>query len=103
MNIKAILLSVLFAIALPFSNMVNAEEQAPNSQHEGIKVTVNVNQASPQEIADLLKGVGIKKAQAIVDYRKEHGLFEKVEDLAKVTGIGEATVAKNYSRIQLSD
>lgn len=103
MNIKALLLSVLIAITLPFSSLVNAEETASNSKYEGIPITVNVNKASPQELADLLKGVGIKKAQAIVDYRKEHGLFQSVEDLAKVAGIGEATVAKNYSRIELVD
>lgn len=49
--------------------------------------SVNLNQASMDELVKL-KGVGDKKAQAIVAYRKQHGDFKSVEDLAKVKGIG---------------
>ncbi|EGU45528.1 hypothetical protein VII00023_06767 [Vibrio ichthyoenteri ATCC 700023] len=104
MNIKALFLSVVLAFSLPF-NAVLAEQksakQDENPKYEGIEIVVNVNQASAQEIADLLKGIGLSKAQAIVDYRDQQGLFERIEDLAKVRGIGEATVAKNVGRIEL--
>ncbi|GAK87653.1 DNA uptake protein [Vibrio ponticus] len=62
---------------------------------------MNVNQASAEEIADLLKGVGLKKAQAIVDYRQQNGLFKNVEELSNVKGIGSSTIEKNIDRIQL--
>ena len=32
--------------------------------------------------------------KAIVDYRKENGLFESIEDLMNVDGIGEKLFAK---------
>ena len=55
---------------------------------------VNINKASAQQIADALKGIGMAKAQAIVEYRKKNGKFKKAEDIVKVKGIGPATFAK---------
>ena len=62
---------------------------------------VNVNTATAQAIAKNLKGVGIKKAQAIVVYRKKHGNFKTIESLSKVKGIGFKTVEKNRANISI--
>jgi competence protein ComEA len=62
---------------------------------------VNVNQASPQEIAAALSGIGPAKAKAIVDYRTANGPFKSVQDLAKVKGIGQKTLAKLSQDIKL--
>ncbi|MDF5666479.1 ComEA family DNA-binding protein [Vibrio parahaemolyticus] len=70
-------------------------------QYEGIEITVNINTASAEEIATMLKGIGEKKAQSIVDYRTEHGPFKTAADLTNVKGIGEATIKKNEDRILL--
>ena len=40
-----------------------------------------------------LKGIGEKKALAVIAYREEHGGFESTEELMKVKGIGEKTFA----------
>jgi len=56
---------------------------------------VNINTADAPTIAKQLKGVGLKKAQAIVEYRKAHGDFKTIDDLANVKGIGLSTVSKN--------
>lgn len=64
-------------------------------------VSVNINDASAAEIAETLTGVGLAKAEAIVSYREEHGLFESVEQLEMVKGIGPATIEKNRTRIAL--
>ncbi|WP_162045958.1 ComEA family DNA-binding protein [Vibrio taketomensis] len=99
MNVKAVMLAIVVAL---FSTFAVANETAnDNAIHAGIEIVVNVNQAPAQEIADLLKGIGLKKAQAIVEYREQQGPFQSAEDLAKVKGIGEATVAKNLARIEL--
>jgi competence protein ComEA len=60
---------------------------------------VNINSADAVTLASAIKGVGEKKAQAIVKYRKEHGPFRSVDDLANVPGIGEKTVAKNRTNL----
>lgn len=63
---------------------------------------VNVNTANAETISAELKGVGLSKAQAIVDYRKKHGPFRNADDLSLVKGIGERTVELNRSDIQVS-
>ncbi|MFA9489317.1 MULTISPECIES: ComEA family DNA-binding protein [unclassified Mannheimia] len=62
---------------------------------------VNINTASTAELQDKLVGIGEKKAQAIVDYRTKNGNFKSIEQLAEVSGIGQATVEKNRANIVL--
>jgi len=52
---------------------------------------VNINTADAKTL-ETLDGIGPAKAQAIVDYRKQNGLFRSVEDLGKVDGIGDKTL-----------
>jgi competence protein ComEA len=49
---------------------------------------VNLNTATKDELV-ALPGVGPAKAQAIVDYRNQHGPFRSLDELRKVKGIGE--------------
>lgn len=63
---------------------------------------VNVNTASVDELATLHM-IGDAKARAIVAYREENGRFESAQDLTRVPGVGEATVARNLERIQFDD
>ena len=59
---------------------------------------INLNTASAAELAEL-KGIGEKKAQAIVDYREKQGKFTSVDQLAEVSGIGPATLDANRDMI----
>ena len=63
---------------------------------------VNVNTADAATIAAELKGVGLTKAQAIVEYREKHGPFERPDDLSLVKGIGARTVEMNRANIRVS-
>ncbi len=65
-------------------------------------MSVNINTADAELIADVLKGIGLKKAQAIVAWREQHGKFTAVEQLSEIKGIGESTLAKNAGRITLN-
>ena len=62
---------------------------------------VNVNSADAETISAELKGVGLSKAQAIVEWRKSNGPFKSADDLALVKGIGERTVEINRANIML--
>jgi competence protein ComEA len=53
---------------------------------------VNLNTASKADL-DSVKGIGPKKAEAIVEYRKKNGSFKTVDDLKNVPGFGEKSVA----------
>ncbi|TQQ48989.1 ComEA family DNA-binding protein [Vibrio cholerae] len=103
MQIKTKVVTLLLSLCLPtLPLLANAEETAPAAQVEdGIVITVNINTASAEELATLLKGIGLKKAQAIVDYREANGPFSNIDDLTNVKGIGEATVRNNATRILL--
>jgi competence protein ComEA len=63
---------------------------------------VNVNSADAESIAAELKGVGLSKAKAIVEYRKKHGPFRSAEDLTLVKGIGERTLDLNKDDIKVA-
>jgi competence protein ComEA len=64
---------------------------------------VNVNSANAEEIAESLKGVGLSKAEAIVNYRNENGEFKHVDELVNVKGIGIRTVDINREFILLDN
>jgi competence protein ComEA len=52
--------------------------------------TVELNTATATQLRTL-PGVGERTAQRIIEYREEHGGFERIEDLMNVRGIGERT------------
>jgi len=54
---------------------------------------ININKASAKEL-EVIKGIGPKLGQAIVQYRKAHGKFKKIEDLLNVKGIGPKLLEK---------
>lgn len=64
---------------------------------------VNINTADVQTLSTELKGVGEKKAQAIIDYRKEHGPFKSITDLSSVKGIGDKLLEDNADRITVGN
>lgn len=67
----------------------SGEERCPDSLMEG--EVIDLNSADVYEL-QRLPGVGEKRAQAIVAYREEHGLFRSVEELIEVSGIGEGVL-----------
>jgi len=64
-------------------------------------VKVNINTASVDQLTTL-KGIGQKKAEAIVAFRTEHGNFKKTEDIMLVKGIGPKMYEKlkNFITVQ---
>ncbi len=56
---------------------------------------VNINTASAEEL-DGLPGIGASTAQAIVNYRRQYGKFQRIDEITNVEGIGPAT----YDRIK---
>lgn len=71
--------AALLAIALVFSAGAFAQD------------TVNINEASAETLTTL-PGIGEVKAQAIVDDRESNGEFDSLEDLTRVSGIGQGTI-----------
>ena len=59
---------------------------------------INLNKATATEISQL-KGIGMKYAERIVEFRDKNGPFKQVEDLLKIQGIGPKILEKNKDRI----
>lgn len=80
---------------------VNSElAQAPTSQKKevGKEGKVNINTATVEELKTL-KGIGEKKAEAIIEYRKKNGSFKNKEELMKVRGIGKKLYESFQERV----
>lgn len=60
--------------------------------------SVNINKADENTLATL-KGIGIKKAQAIIEFRSRNGKFQSIDELLNVKGIGEHVLLANKQRI----
>ena len=55
---------------------------------------LDINKADAEAISSALSNIGPKKAEAIVQYRKEHGDFKSIKDLENVKGIGSTTASQ---------
>lgn len=77
------------------------ESPVAKVQSAAVEDKINVNTASADALAEILTGIGPKKAEAIVAYREANGPFKVVDDLLQVKGIGPATLEKNRDRISL--
>jgi competence protein ComEA len=62
---------------------------------------VNINTADAATLARELKGVGLARAQAIVEHRQKNGPFRSADDLTQVKGIGARVVDDNRANIRV--
>jgi len=80
---KCLVVCVLLGLFLSFLPFLQADSKAKSEK-------ININTASSTELQKLPR-IGAKIAQRIIDYRKAHGRFKKIEEIMKVEGIGEKT------------
>lgn len=67
------------------STATSAKKQVPHD--------VNINTAD-KELLTQLPGIGPVTADLILQYRQDNGQFTSIEELTKVKGIGDKTLAK---------
>ncbi|MDM5359796.1 helix-hairpin-helix domain-containing protein [Peribacillus sp. ACCC06369] len=78
-------------------SVVSSGNAASKGTSEG---RVNLNTAT-QEDLETLTGIGPSKAIAILEYRETVGKFKQVDDLKKVSGIGDKTFEKLQESISV--
>jgi competence protein ComEA len=86
MSNPLISLALAIALALPLTAAPTRAPRAPQRP-------VNLNTATTTELMQLPR-VGLKTAERIVAFRKQHGGFQRTEELMNVRGIGEKAFAK---------
>ena len=89
-------------IYVPSKEEVDFSVELPQLNQEGNAETglINLNTATLLQLQEL-PGIGPAKAQAIITYREENGLFKTVEDLLNISGFGEKTLEKLRAMITL--
>lgn len=103
MQIRTMLLPLVLALTAPAAWADTGSPRPVPGKAQAAQAApavgrVNVNTADVSTLARL-HGVGEKKAQAIVAYRKSHGPFNSLAQFEEVPGIGAAIIAKNKSAI----
>ena len=76
-------------------------ERPSKTQSQQKLSQVNINTASTRQLAAVLKGVGLKKAEAIIEYRQKFGPFKSIDELTAVKGIGAKTLQKNRAKLTI--
>ena len=94
--------SLLLTMILTCVSAVTVAQQMPELVKgvELVTAQININQASVDDFISL-KGVGLKRAQAIIAYREMNGKFTAIDDLLKVKGIGSKVLKDNKQRLKI--
>ena len=64
--------------------------------------TININTAD-KELLMSIKGIGEKRAEAIITYREQHGPFKSIDQLAEIKGVGQLFVDTNRDHLVVED
>ncbi len=83
--VKAILVTLLFVPGILFAE------------------AININTADKETLMTSIKGVGEKRAEAIIDYREQNGPFKSIDELAEVRGVGASIVEANLDNLSVED
>ena len=59
---------------------------------------ISINTATEKEL-ETLTGIGESKAKAIISYREKEGAFKAIEEITKVSGIGQSVFDKIKNNI----
>ena len=79
-------------------NNTSTSSTGNSTNKNEINKIININTASAEELQNL-QGIGESIAKRIVEYRKENGKFNTIEDIKNVSGIGEAKYNKIKNNI----
>ncbi len=90
----------LSLLALPAAHAA-AEQSTAAIPVQQLAQLVNINTADASTLANALNGVGMRKAEAIVAYRDEHGPFKSIDELINVKGIGEKILEQLRPQVSL--
>ncbi|MFZ0219168.1 MAG: ComEA family DNA-binding protein [Candidatus Aquirickettsiella sp.] len=97
----SIIATPVLATNNPFISHSNTILTSSPAKHisNPVSALVNINTADGETLVAELKGIGLKRAKAILAYRNEHGPFKSIDDLIKIKGISKRIVDQNREKI----
>lgn len=92
----------LFAALLSFLtfNVVTAAPLPQPASPANMAKKIDINHADITALTGSFKGIGKKRAQALIDYREQHGGFKSLEEISDVKGFGAKFMEKNKEQLQ---
>ena len=97
-----VLLLSSIALALPVHAQLSPSKQ-PTTKTAATNPTpsskIDLNKADLTQLTGSFKGIGKKRAQAIIDYRQTHNGFKSLEELADVKGLGQHFLSLNKDKL----
>ncbi|CAM4485609.1 MAG: hypothetical protein LEGION0403_FIIPPAGN_00321 [Legionella sp.] len=95
-----ILAAALSLLAVNFSAHAGKAQSAhPEKQTTVVSQKIDLNKADVSSLIGSFKGIGKKRAEAIIAYRTSHKGFKSIEELAEVKGIGQRFVTANKEKL----
>ncbi|MBI2785329.1 MAG: helix-hairpin-helix domain-containing protein [Legionella longbeachae] len=93
----AVLLS-LFVVTV--SSHASIQKKVSDKKDPPIVVhKIDINKADLSELTGSVKGIGKKRAEAIIAYRKSHNGFKSLEELTEVKGLGKHFMDINRDKL----
>ncbi len=97
--------SIITCVVLTGAILASAALHAGMPSNNHVKIisqqkSIHLNTADAAALLHAIKGLGQKRADAIVAYRTAHGAFKSIADLAHVRGFGPRFVQANLKQLQ---
>jgi competence protein ComEA len=90
----------LLTTTLLFNANIALAEPAAKSETVAMQKIVHLNKSTIDDLVTL-KGIGHKKAQAILAYREQIGAFKSLQELTQIKGIGDKILKDNKERLKI--
>ena len=90
----------LFVITLPAQADGGSKKHTPIPKTVAVSTKIDLNKADLSILIGSIKGIGKKRAEALIAYRESHHGFKSLEELAEIKGFGQHFVETNKDKIK---
>lgn len=91
----AIFLSLIAATISVYADSPSSQPKQVPKTTSSSSARIDLNAANVDQLTGSYKGIGKKRAEAIIAYREAHRGFKSIEELAEVKGLGQHFLDKN--------
>ncbi|KTD72856.1 ComEA family DNA-binding protein [Legionella tucsonensis] len=99
MKAKFIAVVLSLSVITLSAHAVNSKENSIKTKPPVVIHKIDLNTADLSMLTGSVKGIGKKRAEAIIAYRKSHHGFKSLEELAEVKGLGQHFVTANRDKL----